>query len=171
MPITQRKANLTDLNFISGCMLYGARKGSYSFNPDNPLTVKSMKQEMQSIVHRGILLDQREAIARVFSIDNKRAGLLIICDSSLPGCGLEIYALSVALKYQGKGYASYILDCFLSENPYMAVTARCSSSSEKMYSLLSRRGFEMLGVDSDFRVLQRAVLDRNDRLEPVYLRA
>ena len=171
MSITQRKANLTDLNFLTGCMLYGARKGHYSFNPDNPLMIKAMKQEMQSIVKCGRLLDQREAIAWVFSIDNRRVGLLIICDLSLPDNGLEIYALSVALKEQGKGYASYILDCFLSENPDMAVNARCSPYSEKMYSLLSARGFEMLGVDADFRVLRRAVLDRHDMLAPVYLRA
>ncbi|MCW8854819.1 MAG: GNAT family N-acetyltransferase [Gammaproteobacteria bacterium] len=166
MSIVERIANITDLDFIHGCILYGARKGHYSFNAENPEIVKSMKHEMQSVVNRQLLLDQRRALASIFMQNNKRVAMLIMSEAASTETGVEIYALSVVRKYQNKGYASRIVDALLSRHQSSAIYARCSPSSEKMSALLLRRGFEFNSMDDDYKIFLRHPLDV---IDSVYL--
>lgn len=163
-------ATLADLNFIYGCVLYGARKGCYAFSAENPEIVKSMKQEMQSVIVKQTLLDNRRALASVYSMDNKRIGLSILSDSISENRGIEIYAMSVARKYQNRGYGSQILDDLLNRYVYDDLYARCSPASQQMAKLLSLRGFELDSMDDDYRVLYRPAVDRGDIVEPMYIK-
>ncbi|MDH5471920.1 MAG: GNAT family N-acetyltransferase [Gammaproteobacteria bacterium] len=166
MSIVKRLANLKDLEFIYSCILYGARKGRYSFNAENPEIVKSMKYEIQSVVGRQLLLDQRYARAFVFIQNNKRIATLIMSAASDNIRGSEIYALSVARKYQNQGYGSRIVDDLLNEYQSSDIYARCSPSSEKMRTLLEKRGFRVHSMDDDYRILLR---DAVDNIGPLYL--
>jgi ribosomal protein S18 acetylase RimI-like enzyme len=148
-------ANITDLDFISSCILYGARKGHYSFDADKPAVVVAMKKEIKSVIMVQALLDQRYAQATVFRLNGERIAALIMSEAAPGHAGLEIYALSVAKKYQNRGYGGLILDAVLSRLVHTDVYARCSLFSEKMNSLLERRDFRIYGMDREFRVLLR----------------
>ena len=170
MPLVKRLANITDLNFIHGCILYGARKGHYSFDADDPALVACMKQEIQAVVTGQRLLDQRRAQASVYTLDNKRIATLIMSEAAGQNSGFEIYAMSVIKKYQHQGYGSQIMDQLLNQYQQANLYARCSPLSEKMNQLLESRGFRLLAMDDDYRILYKAALDTVDRIEPVYLR-
>lgn len=168
MQIVERIANITDLNFIYGCILYGARKGHYFVNPDNPEIVNSMKQETQSVVSRQLLLDHRRAQASVFTLNNKRIAILIMSEATLNSSCLEIYALSVASKYQRQGFGSQIVDRLLSHYQYADIYARCSPVSGNMYKLLVSRGFQFHSMDDDYKVLLKETLHSQDFVEPLF---
>jgi len=154
-PLEKSEARAADLDFICGCLLYGARKGHYAFNPENTLQTRHMKNEMQSIITSGLLLDQRRAQASIYSVASTRIATLITSEAA-PGSGcLEIYALSVTRKYQNRGYGSMILDDLINQHPYTDIYARCSHASERMYRLLSDRFFSFLGTDGEHRLLRR----------------
>ena len=168
--LVERKANITDLGFISGCILYGARKGHYSFNADNPEIVTLMKKEMQAVVARNELLDKRHAVASIFTLNNKRIGLLILSDACLDGRGMEIYAMSIAKKHQNQGYGRQLLDNLLNCYVYEDIYARCSPTSQKMTQLLFNRGFRLDLMDEDYRVLIREGMDRGDIGKSIYMK-
>ena len=153
--LARRKANAADLDFICGVIVAGARKGHYAFNAEHSLHVRCMKEEMQSIVARGSLLDRRRGTATVYSLNNRRVAVLITSEAEPGGGCLEIYALSVARKYQRRGYGSLILDDLINRCPNTDIYARCSTVSRRMYGLLADRCFELIGTDGDFRVLKR----------------
>jgi len=153
--LVERKANITDLGFINGCVLYGARKGNYSVDAENPQIVTLMKKEMQSVVVRNELLDKRHAVASIFTLNSKRIGLLIICDACLELSGKEIYAVSIAKKYQNQGYGSELLDYLLNNYVYQDIYARCSPASQKMTKLLYCKGFRLDFIDDSYSVFIR----------------
>ena len=155
MKLEQRLANITDLDFINGCILNGARKGHYSFNAENPAMVAAMKKEIRSVITAQVLLDQRYAQASVFTLNGKRIAILILSEAAPGMADLEIYALSVAKKNHNRGYGSQLLDTVLSRHSHSDIYARCSLVSEKMQVMLERRGFRFYGMDRDFRVLLR----------------
>jgi GNAT superfamily N-acetyltransferase len=163
-------ANLTDLNFISGCIQYGARKGHYFFDADNPEAVRWMNLEMRSVVSRQELLDERNAQATVYSIAGRRVAVAIICESSPGDSSYELYALSVAKKYQDKGYGAQILDSLLDRLFHFDVCARCLPASIKMVELLEKRGFVFHSMDDVFKVLVKNTLDVSDIAVPLYMR-
>jgi len=160
--LVERTANITDLNFIYGCILYGARKGHYSFDAENPEVVTAMKKEIQSVVSRGLLSDNRYALASVFLVDNKRIATMILCEAAPDESRYEIYALSVAKQFQHKGYGSQILDSTLSRLLYVDVYARCAPSSDAMKKLLTCRGFKLHAIDNGYGVLKRDAIDRSE---------
>ena len=153
--LVKSEAQTTDLDFICGCILYGARKGHYAFNPENPLHLRCMKNEMYSIIARGLLLDQRRATASIYSLNGKRMATLITSEAGPGSSCVEIYALSVVKKYQNQGYGGMILDDLINHYPHTDIYARCSSASDSMYKLLSDRFFTLLGTDGEYRVLRR----------------
>lgn len=155
-------ANFTDHDFISGCMLYGARKGHYSFAADSTEAVTGMNQEMRSVVSRQKLLDGRNAQATVYSLAGRRVAVAIICESSPGDSAYELYALSVARKYQGKGYGAQVLDKVLDRLLHFDVCARCLPASNRMIKLLEKRGFVFHSMDDDFRVMVRNRFDASD---------
>jgi RimJ/RimL family protein N-acetyltransferase len=165
----ERIANNTDLDFIYSCILYGARKGHYAFNAENPEVVKSMKREIQSVISQRTLLDQRDAQATVFTLGDKRIATLILSEAAPDNDSLEIYAFSVAKKYQGKGYGRQILEAVLDRLLYTDVYARCSSASEKMVKLLESRSFRIDSMDQDYRVLIRNAVEKVALVAPVYM--
>ena len=153
--LEKRKAGATDIDFICGCILYGARKGHYAFNAEEPLHVSCLRNEIHSIVSSELLLDQRRGTASVYLLDSARIATLITSEAE-PGSGcLEIYALSVLKKYQKQGYGSLILDDLVDHNQHTDIYARCSPASDSMVRLLSDRRFRFLGIDGDHRVLRR----------------
>jgi len=157
--LVERKANITDLGFINGCVLYGARKGHYSVNADNPQIVTLMKKEIKDVVVRNKLLDKRHAGAWIFTLNSKRIGLLILSDACLERSGKEIYAMSIAKKHQNQGYGSQLLDNLLNNYVYEDIYARCSLASQKMTQLLYRRGFRLDFMDNGYSVLIRDGID------------
>ena len=170
-PLVQSKAHATDLDFICGCILYGARKGHYAFNPENSLHIRCMKNEIHSIIARGLLLDRRHASASIYTLNGKRIAMLITSEAE-PGSGcVEIYALSVVKKYQNQGYGSLILDDLINHSPHADIYARCSSASESMYRLLSDRYFTFLGTDGEHRVLRRDGVPNRDNIPTAGSRA
>lgn len=155
MSLAKRHADPTDLDFIYSCLLYGARKGHYAFDAENALLVGCMKEEVQSIVSTQTLLDRRRGIASIYSLNNKRLGLLIISEAEPDSDCLEIYALSVRKNHQKRGHGSAILDDALSHYPHTDIYARCSSASDSLYRLLTARSFVPVGIDGDYRILKR----------------
>lgn len=168
--LVERKANITDLGFINGCIIYGARKGHYAFNAENPEIVTLMKKEMQAVVVRNELLDKRRAVASIFTLNNKRIGLLILSDAFLDGSGIEIYAMSIANKHQRQGYGSQLIDNLLNYYVYQDIYARCSPTSQKMAQLLFSRGFRLDMKNEDYKVLMREGMDSSDFGKPLYMR-
>jgi len=159
MSLVESTANITDLNFIYSCMLYGARKGHYSFDAENPEMVGWMKKEIQCVVARQILLDQRHAVASVFKFRNKRIATLIMSEAFLNSNSIEIYALSVEKKYQGQGHGRTILDDVLDRHQHTDIYARCSPASEKMTGLLKNRNFILHSIEGEFNVLVKSAND------------
>ena len=170
MKLEERIADITDLDFIYGCILYGARKGHYSFDAENPYLVKSMKKEIQSVVVKGTLADERLALASVFFVGLKRIGAMILCEAAPGESSREIYVMSVAKQFQNKGYGSQMLNGVLNRLAYVDVYARCSPASEIMNNLLKHRGFRFFSIDNDHTVLVRDAVCSRDFVEPTYLR-
>jgi len=155
MQLVNRSANITDLSFIYSCLLYGARKGHYSFDADNPEIVHQMKKEIQSVITRQLLQDERYAIASIFTLNGKRVAVMILAETGLEEHDLEIYALSVARSFQNLGYGSQIIDGLLNQYPDTNIFARCSATSDQMIMLLEDRGFCFFAMDSDHKVLMK----------------
>ncbi|MDH5387644.1 MAG: GNAT family N-acetyltransferase [Gammaproteobacteria bacterium] len=170
MQPVQRTANITDLSFIYSCLLYGARKGHYSFNAENPEVVRQMKQEIQYVISHQRLLDRRYALASVYTLQNKRIAISIMSAAFLNDDSSEIYAVSVARQFQNRGYGSYIIDDLLSRYQHSEIYARCSPTSEKMNELLEKRGFRLHSTDMDYKVLIRDAFIGKCFIEPVRLR-
>jgi len=165
MKLEERLANLTDLDFINGCILYGARKGHYSFNAENPAVIAAMKKEIKSVITMQALLDQRYAQATVFTVNGKRIATLIVSEATPGQTGVEIYAMSVVKKYQNRGVGSQLLDGVLSRFVHSDVYARCSTASEKMVALLESRGFRLYEMDRDHRVLLKEAVESSEFAE------
>jgi hypothetical protein len=164
----ERSANITDLDFIQGCILFGARKGHYSFDPENPVLVHWMKKEIRSVVTSRMLLDGRQASASVFLTGHKRIATMILSQAAPGSHSLEIYALSVIREFQHKGFGSRIIKNLLEHYPDVEIFARCTPSSVTMYNLLLRKGFRFNCMDNDFRVLTREPVSSISRVAPVY---
>ena len=167
--LEERIANITDLHFICGCILYGGRKGHYSIDVDNPDIVKSMKREMQSVINSQRLLDTRHARATIYSIGGKRIAMVIISEASPGDSCYEIYAMSVIKSHQNKGYGLQILDSVLNRFVYLDICARCLPASGRMSYLLAKRGFEFHSMDKAYTVLLRTAVMDYALVEPVYM--
>ena len=170
MPLVQLTANITDLSFIYSCLLYGARKGHYSFNAENPEVVRQMKKEIQSVISHQRLLDRRYALASIYTLKNKRIATSIMSAAFLNDDSFEFHAVSVARKFQNRGYGSHIIDDLLSRYQHSEIYARCSPASEKMNELLENRGFRLHSIDMGYKVLVRDAFVDKCFIEPVHLR-
>jgi hypothetical protein len=168
--LEERPANISDLHFICGCILYGARKGHYSIDADNKAVVKCMRKEMQSVINNQTLMDGRHGQATIFSVDNRRIAVVIISEASAGDSVYEIYAMSVITCYQGKGFGTQILDVVLNRFLYLDICARCLPASYRMSRLLERRGFEYHSIDKGFKVLLRTAVDDYRLAESAYVR-
>jgi GNAT superfamily N-acetyltransferase len=168
--LEERIANISDLHFICGCILYGARKDHYSIDADNKAVVNCMRKEMLSVIDNQELLDGRHAQATIFSVDNRRIAVVIISEASAGDSIYEIYAMSVISCYQGKGFGAQILDVVLSRFLYLDICARCLPASYKMSRLLERRGFEYHSMDKGFKVLLRTAVADYQLAGPAYER-
>ncbi|MDH5765339.1 MAG: GNAT family N-acetyltransferase [Gammaproteobacteria bacterium] len=170
MLLVQRLANITDLDFIYSCILYGSRKGHFSFDVGNSFMVNCMKREMQSVVHDQQLLDQRQAQASIFFTQGKRIATLIMSEVAGEQSAYEIYAIVVARKFQHQGYGGQIIDEVLSHYPQSDIYARCAPGSDQIVRLLDRRGFRLSSIDDDYRVFIRESAHYSDITEPMYLK-
>ena len=168
--IEERIANITDLHFISSCILYGAKKGHYSIDAENKVIAKCMKDEIRSIITDNKLSDSRHAQATIYSVENKRIAFAVTSEASPGDSCYEIYALSVKNSYQSNGYGSQILDSVLNRFLYLDICARCLPASDRMIRLLVQRGFEFHSKDKDCVILHRTAMDDNSFSEPAYIR-
>ncbi|MDH5767309.1 MAG: GNAT family N-acetyltransferase [Gammaproteobacteria bacterium] len=168
--LVERAANITDIEFINSCILYGARKGHYSFDAENPDMVKAMKRESRSVIVDGFLHDKRRATATIFTLENNRIGTLIMCEVAPNAMGYEIYAMSVAKKHQRKGYGGQMLDSVTRNFLYDNVLARCLPVSEVMKKLLKSRGFVFHGEDGEYDTYVKTGFDCRITEEPMALR-
>jgi len=169
MRLEKHTANISDLAFIYRCILSGARKGHYSFNAENAAVVKQMKKEIQSVIGRQLLLDNRRAQASIYTLDGKRIAVLIMSDASLNHDGVELYAISVIKQYQNCGYGNLILDEMLNRHLNFDIYARCTQASEKMKHLLQKRNFRLLSTDNEHEVLLRDTTNDYIYSEQIYL--
>jgi len=167
--LVERVANITDNSFINSCVLYGARKGHYSFNAENPEMVAAMKAEIHSVLSSGLLSDQRRAMASIFTMDGIRIGMLIMCEVAPNTMGYEIYAMSVAKKHQHKGYGGLILDRVMQLFLYDEVHARCLPVSMAMKKLLTSRGFVLHSEDGEYETYIKGGFQCGDVAEPMAL--
>ena len=167
--LEERIANITDLHFICGCILYGGRKGHYSIDVENPAIVNSMKKEMLSVINSQRLLDTRHAQATIYSVDGKRIAMVIISEASPGDSCYELYAMSVMKSHQNKGYGLQILDSVLNRFVYLDICARCLPASDRMRHLLSKRGFEFHSIDQGYTVLLRTAVRDHALATPVYM--
>jgi ribosomal protein S18 acetylase RimI-like enzyme len=168
MLLIEHVANQSDLDFLYSSCLYGARKGHYAVNVENPEMLGSLKQELQSVIDQQRLLDGRRALASVFSLNKKRIAMLIISELIPDSDKFEIYALSVMKKYQQRGFGSQILQGLVSRLPQAQIVARCSPASDQMVFMLEKHGFKLDSIDQDYRVLARTVPDASDLVAPFY---
>ena len=167
--LEERFANISDLHFINGCILYGARKGHYSIDPENANIVRFMKKEIKFVINDQRLLDGRRAQAAVYSVDSKRVAMSIISEATIGSNCYELYAMSVVKSHQGKGYGAQILDSILNRFVYQDVCARCLPASVKMKRLLVERGFKFNSMDKDCVVMLKEAEDYCDMPEPAYI--
>lgn len=168
--LVERMANMADNSFMNSCILYGARKGHYAFDAENTEVVRAMKMEMQSVISNGLLADNRHATASVYTLQNSRVGVSIICEA-LPGSmAVEIYALSVANRFQRSGFGGQMLDHVLRNYLYHDVIARCLPLSETMKQLLIRRGFVLHRAEGDFETYIKHGFDCCDAVQPMVFR-
>jgi GNAT superfamily N-acetyltransferase len=168
--IEERIANLTDLDFISSCILYGARKGHYSIDGENQANLKCMKNELRSIITDQELADTRYAQATIYSVEGKRIAFVIISEASPGDSCYEIYAMSLKSSHQNKGYGSQILDSVLNRFIYLDICARCLPASDRMIQILVQRGFKFNSKDKDCMVMLRTAIDDYSLAEPVFMR-
>ena len=162
-------ADISDLHFICSCILYGARKGHYSIDVDNRVVVRSMREEIQSVINHQLLLDGRYARATVFSVDHKRIAVVIISEASPGDSCYELYAMSVIHSHQNQGYGGRILDIVLNRFLYLDICARCLPASYRMSRLLERRGFEYHAMDKGFKVLLRTAVEDCPSAPPFFV--
>lgn len=165
----EREANFTDFDFIHSGLLYGARKGHYAVNVDSAAMLNCLKQEIRSAITRNRLLDGRSAFASVFVVNNTRVASLIICEYEAGNQAFEVYALTVAKKYQARGYGSQVLDAAMAKLCRHEVYARCSLASEKMQGMLEKRGFRVNTTGNGFTLLRRSMPDVNDVDKTLYV--
>ncbi len=163
-----RVADYTDFDFIHGCILYGARKGHYSVNVSSEAILDSLKQEIRSVILRQCLLDECHATAWVYERGKKRVATLILCEPEAENSAYEIYALSVARKFQARGYGSQVLDLLLQQLPHAQLYARCSASSSNMQYMLEKRGFKVNNTVNGFNILVRHSVLMSDLYRPIY---
>jgi hypothetical protein len=159
--LTEHVANQSDLGFMHSCILYGARKGHYAFNADNPEVVQRMKSETQEVISNGKLADGRHATASIFTLGNSRVGMVIICEAAPYAMASEIYALSVVKLYQHRGYGGRILDNVLEQHLYHDVYSRCLPASAAMKKLLVGKGFVFYTREGDFETYVKDGIDCN----------
>lgn len=129
-----------------------------------------MKKEMQSVISNQKLLDNRQAQATIYLVDNIRVALVIISEASPGDSCYELYAMSVIKSHQNKGYGTQILDIVLDRFLYLDICARCLTASNRMSRLLIQRGFEFHSKDKDCVLMLRTAIDDLGLVEPVYMR-
>lgn len=164
-----RKSNITDLGFIYSHILYGAKKGHYSFDAENEEMVRWMKKEMQSVVVNSKLLDERYARAFIVILNNMRIGLFVLSQYTKNSSDVEIYAISIIKKYQSKGYGRGVIDEIINRSTHENIYAKCSVASNKMSDLLLNKGFKPIGTDENHSVFKREALSHKDISQPVAL--
>lgn len=169
MVLRVRSADYTDFDFIHGCLLYGARKGHYSVNITSEAALNCLKLEIDSVIQKQCLLDGRHAIAWIYELAGKRVATLILCDQEDGYPAYEIYALSVARKFQGRGYGNQALDYLMNQLPQAQLVARCSAQSSKLQHMLEKRGFRVNNTFNGFNILVRETLHLSDLSVPTYV--
>jgi hypothetical protein len=157
--LDERIANLTDLHFICSCILFGARKGHYFFDAEKPEIVRCVKDEIQTVINNKKLLDGRQALATVYTVNKKRIAVVIVSEASPGDSCYEIYAMSVIKSQQNKGYGSLILNIVLNRFLYLDICARCLPASDRMSIILEHRGFNIHSVDNNCKVMLRTAVD------------
>jgi len=129
-----------------------------------------MKKEIQSVISNQKLIDNRQAQATIYLIDNIRVAFVIISEASPGDSCYELYAMSVIKSHQNKGYGSQIIDRVLDRFLYLSICARCLPASNRMSRLLIQHGFEFHSKDKDCMVMLRTAIDAPGLVEPVYMR-
>lgn len=139
--LTSRTGNFKDSNFILGCLLEGARHGSFAVDLESPDCVQSLKSEINMILTRKLTAQGIPAQTLVYCEDDKPVGFAIVTDLEEGRLALELYAIAVAARYRGKGYGSQILNDLLMCFDYSSFFARCSPRSATIQQMLERRSF------------------------------
>lgn len=139
--LTSRTGNFKDSNFIMGCLLEGARHGSFAIELESPDSVQCLKSEINMILTRNLTAQGIPAQTLVYYEGDKRVGFAIVTDLEEGRLALELYAIAVAARYRGKGYGSQILNDVLLRFDYSSFFARCSPISATMQQMLERRSF------------------------------
>jgi len=136
-----------DRNFITGCILAGARKGRFSVDVCNPGSVKNMKAEVNAILTGNHTLQGAPSHAVVYTLNGKRVGFTIVNCLSSECIELELYTMAVAPGYRGRGYGSWIVRDVLNRYEYQRFYARCSGNSPVMRCMLERHKFRMIDTN------------------------
>jgi len=158
MHITHRPGNTSDLGFICSCLLSDARKGHFSIDVNDRQAVHHVRQEIAAMLGH----DSAHAVY-TFLIGEKRVGFAIL--SSLPArprCR-ELYALSVAVKFRGRGYGHQLLLILLQKLQQHIVYARCAPSSVAMQQMLLGHNFQCIQeTEKGIRIFRRDNLAATD---------
>ena len=150
MQFIQRPANISDQNFIASLILSGSRKHHFTVDTENPDAVREMKQHLQhAIQFQRLKTGLASRLETYTTSDGQRAGFVMLIEAPESPDTIEIYAIAVLSSYRGHGLGSLMLDNVISQYYRQNLIARCSSQSQPMRHLLTRKGF--LAVDHSAR--------------------
>ncbi|MGI3744888.1 MAG: GNAT family N-acetyltransferase [Janthinobacterium lividum] len=139
-----RNAEVRDLEFIYKLILEGAANGHFANAFLTPQGSKGLKLNLVSILtHKRRLDSDMPAYGVIYHEDGKSVGFIIntsIYDSK----GTEIWMMAIHRSYRGSGCGSALLDEILRHMVGYngLIMARCHPSSNIMYNMLVKRGFE-----------------------------
>jgi ribosomal protein S18 acetylase RimI-like enzyme len=145
--LTPRAGNINDSEFISACLLSGARKGLFAVDVDKSECVRLMQDEVRSILSRNRAADGVPAQTLVYSEKGERIGFVIVVSRSKADMELELYAIAVAHRHRGKGFGARMLDDVLKNFDYKRFYARCSGNSVMMQRMLEKRAFRQIDTN------------------------
>jgi ribosomal protein S18 acetylase RimI-like enzyme len=164
--LTPRAGNIKDSEFISACLLSSARKGLFAVDVDKAECVKSMNREVRMILNRNRAAAENPAQTLIYREQGERVGFAIVVSRSKDNLELELYAIAIANKHQGKGFGTWMLDDVLKNFEHLRFYARCSGNSVTMRRMLERRAFRQV----DTNELGYSIMVRDQLITPpVYL--
>ena len=145
--LNPRAGNINDSEFISACLLSGARKGLFAVDVDRPECVRLMQDEVRSILSRNRAAAGVPAQTLVYSEKGETVGFVIVVSRSKTDMELELYAIAVAHRHRGMGFGARMLDDVLTNFDYMRFYARCSGNSVIMRRMLQKRAFSQIDTN------------------------
>jgi len=156
MALSYSPATAQDIDFITGLIMTGARKGHfYPQLADHKTQLRKIVQTtVQYGVHDANGLFSEAMIGRHGTV---RAGITIITGTEKTDNSIELAVIAVKKEFQGTGIGRTMLDALVQRwLPFKTIYVRCFPVSEQLVQMLLNRGFSIIQTTaSGTRILRR----------------